>query len=118
MLELLRILVDEVNERSHLTPLLHKTISVQLIADEEQAILQIEDGVLRIYEDERNAANVFIMGKKQVMEAIITGNLKLRKAIAAQEVDWQGSLRTALLLESLFRLAIPNYIEKRPKAFK
>lgn len=119
MLELLRIMVDEVNKRGHLTPLLNKTIlSVQLLADDEQVSLQIDNGMLQVSGLKKESVDVSIVGNKQAIEAILTGKRKLRKAIVAQEVQWRGSMRASLLLESLFHLAIPNYTEEKTEISK
>ncbi|MDF1510915.1 MULTISPECIES: alkyl sulfatase C-terminal domain-containing protein [Bacillaceae] len=119
MLELLRIMVDEVNKRGHLTPLLNKTIlSVQLLADDEQVSLQIDNGMLQVSGLKKDSVDVSIVGNKQAIEAILTGKRKLRKAIVAQEVQWRGSMRASLLLESLFHLAIPNYTVEKTEISK
>ncbi|MGG0717344.1 hypothetical protein ABE096_07055 [Robertmurraya massiliosenegalensis] len=119
MLELLRILIDEVTERGHLAPLLNKTsLSVHLISGDDQAILQIENGVMELNESVSMTTNAVIKGNKDVMQALLTGKMKLRKASEAEQLEWQGSIRASLLLESLFILAMPNYVEEKTEIYE
>ncbi|WP_019156200.1 hypothetical protein [Robertmurraya massiliosenegalensis] len=119
MQEILRKLIDEVTERGHLAPLLHKTsLSVRLISGEEEAILQIENGVIELLESINMTTNAVIEGDKAVMQALLTGKMKLRKASEAEQLEWQGSIRASLLLESFFSLAIPKYGEEKTEIFE
>lgn len=111
-MEQIRTLVEEVNTRGHLCPLLKgNNISVTLSTEEENALLIIKDGKLSTSEWSDKKSDVYISGTKNIMMALINGEIKLRNASSNNQVKLHSTLRSALLLESVFFLAMPDKTE-------
>ncbi|TKC15399.1 SCP2 sterol-binding domain-containing protein [Robertmurraya kyonggiensis] len=108
MLELLRVLVEEVNTRGHLASLLTNQLTVLLRSEEEEVILKIENGQLILNQNQEERVDVVISGKNPDLNKLVLGEIKLRTASKNNEIDLKSTMRASLLLESLFILAIPK----------
>lgn len=111
LLEQLRFLVEDVNERGHLVPLLTgNQLSIAISADEEKALLYIDNGELKMSKWLDGEYDVYLSSSKLVMALLFSGKIKLRNASRTNELELHSTLRAALLLESVFVLANPSIL--------
>lgn len=109
MLELLRVMVEEVNTRGHLTSLLKgNQLTVLLRSEEEEVILKIKDIQLFLSQDQEERVDVIISGTHSVLTELVSGKIKLRTASKNNEIELKSTMRASLFIESLFILAIPK----------
>lgn len=107
LLNIVHRFVDEVNTRGHLSPLLNGVqLTVGFEIDDESVCLYIDNGILGITEEAWDNVDVFVKTNGHVLNAMLVGELKLRKAREGNQLELKGSIRNSLLLESLFLLGL------------
>lgn len=117
MLNGLRMVVDEINTRGHLLPLLNGVALTVLFTNEEHEVrLSIHNDALVIDEMGEKEPDVIISGDGAMLHALFLGELKLRKACKDGCLRVRGSIRNVLLIESLFLLALTG-VEKEKTDF-
>lgn len=119
MLNIVHRFVDEVNTRGHLSPLLNGVrMKVGFELDDESICLEIDRGTMEIVRGTRENLDVFIRTNGYVLNAILAGELKLRKAREGNHLELKGSIRNSLLLESLFLLGLAGSENKETDFLK
>lgn len=109
---LLRRMVDEVNEREHLTPLLNgASMTVQFVQERSSIFLVVENGKLTLKEKNDEKVDATIMSEPEVMKSLILGEIKLREAYKNNLLKLNSTFRTSLFLETLFKLSISKWEE-------
>lgn len=113
MLNVLKMVVDEINTRGHLLPLLNGiALTILFTSEEQRGRLSIHNDALVIDEAGAEETDVTINGNEAMLNALFLGELKLRKACKEDNLSVRGSIRNLLLLESLFLLALSGAGEK------
>lgn len=108
-MELLRVLVEEVNTRGHLSSLLKgNQLTVLLRSEEEEVILKIDNSQLTLSQEHEERVDVVLSGKHRILTQLVSGEIKLRTASKNNEIELKSTMRASLLIESLFILAIPK----------
>lgn len=107
-MELLYAMVNEVNTRGHLQPLLKgKTVAVKIeLTDKEPLFLMIDNEELQLTSTLEKDEDAYIAGDKEILESLLTGRLRLREAVKNNLLHFEGTFRLSLFLESLFSLAM------------
>lgn len=108
MFELLQMFVDEVNKRNHLASLLKDVcITVKITVGHESVFLVIENEKLSLIDIVDKGITAKLTGNQEMLNALLFGEIKLRDANRHNWLKLESTFRTSLLLESLFKLAIP-----------
>lgn len=107
-MELLETMVNEVNTRAHLQPLLKgKTLAVKFdIKDKDPVFLIIENEYLQLNSTSEREVDAYVAGDAAAVESLLNGNVRLREAINHDILHFEGTFRISLFLESLFSLAL------------
>lgn len=108
MMKAINTFLLAVKEREHIQPLIqYADLRVNLLCYQHQPIqLVIKNGEILILHDSENADQLKneISGSSEAMKWLLQGKERLRKMERQGELKVTASLRTALLLESIFYL--------------
>lgn len=107
-MELCYAMVNEVNTRGHLLPLLKgKTLVVKIdVKDNDPVFLIVDNEHLQLNSSSEREADAYIAGDTATVESLLYGKMRLRKAVNSDILHFEGTFSTSLFLESLFSLAM------------
>lgn len=107
-MELLYAMVNEVNTRGHLLPLLKgKTLVVKIdIKDNDPVFLILDNEHLQLNSSSEREVDTYLAGDAATMKSLLYGKVRLREAVNHDILHFEGTFSTSLFLESLFSLAM------------
>jgi hypothetical protein len=104
---------DRVQQNIHLQPLLvNQDVVVHVCADYESYTVHVAEGHIHIQEEAGMTPHVVINGIMAEIIEMLGSSLKLRTLLKMNNVQFNGSYRHLLLLESIIHLAKPFEDEK------
>lgn len=104
---LLQSFVTYANAQYHLEPLFRhgeKIISITF-ADESYS-LQISQGYIQLLKDARGAEEIVCLHEED-LPLLVMGNVRLQTLLQSGRVQYKGTYRTLLLVESVFHICKP-----------
>ncbi|WP_242214620.1 hypothetical protein [Bacillus cereus group sp. BfR-BA-01383] len=104
---LLQSFVNYANGQYHLEPLLRqgeKTVNFRF--GDESYSLQISRDYIELLKEERGTEQIVCVDEEDV-EQLVNGNVRLQMLINDGRVQYLGTYRTMLLVESMFHICKP-----------
>ncbi|MDR2995573.1 MAG: hypothetical protein LBV11_17485 [Bacillus cereus] len=104
---LLQSFVNYANGQYHLEPLLRqeeKTVNFRF--GDESCSLQISRDYIELLQEERGTEQIICLDEEDV-EQLVNGNVRLQMLMNDGRVQYSGTYRTMLLVESMFHICKP-----------
>ncbi|CAM3964454.1 hypothetical protein [Bacillus paramycoides] len=104
---LLQSFVNYANDQYHLEPLLRQgERTVNFRFGDECCSLQISRDYIELLKEARGTEQIVCLEEEDVQK-LVTGNIRLQTLVSDGRVQYSGTYRTMLLVESMFHICKP-----------